>query len=359
MDRGLREFRIRGLATNLQFVENVINHPDFVSRHGHHPLHRQYAGTGALSKRRDRATRILRYLGEVTVNGHPDMKGRIKPDLTCTYLVKPSQDISGPAARRARPCSGAWARRNSCQWMKDEPRALITDTTLRDAHQSLFATRMRTGRHAAHRARTMRALAGGLFSLECWGGATFDVAMRFLREDPWARLAALREAVPNVLFQMLLRSSNAVGYTNYADNVVRHFVGQAAGWRDRSVPRVRFAQLGGRHAGGRSTQCLSPARCARARSATPPTSTIGQRKYDLGYYVKRARELECAGVHILGTQGHGRRVPAASRARKLIPRAAEETGLPVHFHTHDTVGRGGRLGAGRGGGRCRCFRCRA
>ena len=335
MDRGLREFRIRGVATNLQFVENVINHPDFAAGT---VTTRFIDGTPELvrfSKRRDRATRILRYLGEVTVNGHPDMKGRIKPDLTHTYLVKPSQDISGPVPLGTRDLFRRMGAAKFVQWMKDEPRALITDTTLRDAHQSLFATRMRTVdmlRIAPYYAR----MAGGLFSLECWGGATFDVAMRFLREDPWARLAALREAVPNVLFQMLLRSSNAVGYTNYADNVVRHFVGQAAAggidlfrvfdslnWVDNMRVAIDAVLESG----------------ALCEGAICYTADIHDRtrKYDLGYYLKRARELKSAGVHILGLKDMAG-VCRPRAARELIRALREETGLPVHFHTHDTSG---------------------
>ena len=335
MDRGLREFRIRGVATNLQFVENVINHADFANG----TVTTRFIDTTPelvrFTRRRDRATRILRYLGEVTVNGHPDMKGRTPPDLTHAHLIKPVCDITTPIAPGTRDLFKQLGAQKFAQWMRDEPRALITDTTLRDAHQSLFATRMRTidmRRIAPYYSR----MAGGLFSLECWGGATFDVALRFLREDPWQRLAVLREAVPNVLFQMLLRASNAVGYTNYADNVVRHFVQQAArGGVDlfrvfdslNWVGNMRVAIDAVLEAG----MLCEGAICYTADIFDTT------RKNDLAYYLKLVRELKAAGVHILGIKDMSG-VCRPRAARELVRVLREETGLPVHFHTHDTSG---------------------
>ncbi|MFT4103406.1 MAG: pyruvate carboxylase, partial [Burkholderiaceae bacterium] len=227
MDRGLREFRIRGVATNLQFVENVINHPSFIAGT---VITRFIDTTPELfrfPKRRDRASRLLRFVGDVTVNGNPDVKGRRVPDLSHVQVLKPRIDVETPPPPGTRDKLKELGPAGFAQWMLEQRRVLVTDTTMRDAHQSLFATRMRT--------YDMRAIApayarigADLFSLECWGGATFDVAMRFLKEDPWQRLAQLREQIPNVLFQMLLRGSNAVGYTNYSDNVVRYFVQRAA-----------------------------------------------------------------------------------------------------------------------------------
>ena len=335
MDRGLREFRIRGVATNLQFVENVINHPDFAAG----TVTTRFIDTTPelvrFTKRRDRATRILRYLGDVTVNGHPDMEGRSRPDLTHAHLIKPSDDITTPIPPGSRDLFRQLGAQKFAQWMRDEPRALITDTTLRDAHQSLFATRMRTIdmlRIAPYYAR----MAPGLFSLECWGGATFDVAMRFLREDPWQRLSLLREAVPNVLFQMLLRSSNAVGYTNYADNVVRYFVQQAAGggvdlfrvfdslnWVDNMRVAIDAVLETGMLCEG-----------AICYTADIHDST---RKYDLAYYLKLAHQLKAAGVHILGLKDMSG-VCRPRAVRELVRALREDTGLPVHFHTHDTSG---------------------
>lgn len=336
MDRALREFRIRGVATNLAFLENVIGHPAF--RNGECTT--RFIDTTpelfTFKPRRDRATRLLRFVGEVTVNGNPEMKGR----------TRPAQPLGKPQLPRAElgigPLPGSRDRLRElgaegfARWMREHPRVLLTDTTMRDAHQSLFATRMRTADMLAvapHYAR----LLPDLFSLECWGGATFDVALRFLKEDPWQRLDKLREAVPNVLFQMLLRASNAVGYTNYADNVVRYFVQQAAAhgmdlfrvfdslnWVDNM--RVAMDAVIETGALCEGTICYTGDLLDPARS-----------KYDLKYYVGMARQLEKAGAHILGIKDMaGVCRPAAAQA--LVRALKEETGLPIHFHTHDTSG---------------------
>ena len=336
MDRALREFRIRGVATNLAFLENVIGHPAF--RNGECTT--RFIDTTpelfTFKPRRDRATRLLRFVGEVTVNGNPEMKGR----------TRPAQPLGKPQLPRAElgigPLPGSRDRLRElgaegfARWMREHPRVLLTDTTMRDAHQSLFATRMRTADMLAvapHYAR----LLPDLFSLECWGGATFDVALRFLKEDPWQRLDQLREAVPNVLFQMLLRASNAVGYTNYADNVVRYFVQQAAAhgmdlfrvfdslnWVDNM--RVAMDAVLETGALCEGTICYTGDLLDPARS-----------KYDLKYYVGMARQLKKAGAHILGIKDMaGVCRPAAARA--LVRALKEETGLPIHFHTHDTSG---------------------
>jgi pyruvate carboxylase len=337
MDRGLREFRIRGVTTNLQFVENVINHPQFVAGT---VITRFIDDTPELVKftrRRDRATRVLRYLGEVTVNGNPDMAGRVRPDLTHVSLRLPRTDLLAPPPPGTRTLLKQLGPARFASWMLAEERALLTDTTMRDAHQSLLATRMRTAdmlRIAPHYARRLP----GLFSLECWGGATFDVAMRFLKEDPWQRLAQLREAVPNIALQMLLRGSNAVGYTNYADNVVRFFVRQAAAtgvdifrvfdslnW----VSNMRVAI---------DSVLETGALCEGAICYTADVFDHG-RKYDLRYYVHIARQMRDAGVHVLGIKDMAGL--ARPRAVSLLVRTLkEETGLPIHFHTHDTSGAG-------------------
>ena len=227
MDRSLREFRIRGVATNLAFLENLIDHPLFRSGECTTRFIDQTPELLKVAPKRDRATKLLKYLGEVTVNGHPEMKGRTLPSLPLAVAIKPACDLTQPPPAGTRELLKSLGPATFAQWIKAQQRVLLTDTTMRDAHQSLLATRMRTHdmlEIAPHYAR----LAPGLFSLECWGGATFDVAMRFLGEDPWQRLAQIRAAVPNVLLQMLLRASNAVGYTNYPDNVVKFFVQQAA-----------------------------------------------------------------------------------------------------------------------------------
>ncbi len=336
MDRALREFRIRGVATNLQFVENVINHADFAAGR---VTTRFIDSTPALfrfARRRDRATRLLHFLGDVTVNGHPDMKDRVAPDLSHVRLRLPVElpDVPLPQGSRDRLRElgpAAFAR-----WMREQPRALVTDTTMRDAHQSLFATRMRTNDMLAI-APSYAQLLGQLFSVECWGGATFDVSLRFLKEDPWERLQKLRAAMPNLLLQMLLRASNAVGYTNYADNVVRHFVQQAAregidlfrvfdslNW----VENMRVAI---------DAVLETGALCEGAICYTADLFDAERPKYDLGYYVKLAKQLERAGCHILGIKDMaGVCRPRAAGA--LVKALREETGLPIHFHTHDTSG---------------------
>ncbi|MDO9601536.1 MAG: pyruvate carboxylase, partial [Rhodocyclaceae bacterium] len=203
MDRALREFRVRGLSSNLLFLENVIAHPLFRSGACTTRFIDETPELFKYQKRRDRATRMLKFIGDVMVNGNPEMKGRALPPLPLARPQKPAVAmcdlaVAPPPGTRDR-LKQLGADKFSA-WMKNEKRVLLTDTTMRDAHQSLFATRMRTHdmtEIAPHYARMLP----DLFSLECWGGATFDVAMRFLKEDPWERLAQLRAAVPNVLFQ--------------------------------------------------------------------------------------------------------------------------------------------------------------
>ena len=335
MDRGLREFRIRGVATNLQFVENVINHPQFVAGTVITRFIDETPELFKFARRRDRATLVLRYLGDVTVNGHPDMKGRIKPDLSHLHVHQPACDLLAvpPAGTRTR--LKELGAPKFAQWMLEEQRPLLTDTTMRDAHQSLLATRMRTVdmlRIAPHYARMLP----GLFSLECWGGATFDVAMRFLKEDPWQRLAVLREAVPNIALQMLLRGSNAVGYTNYADNVVRYFVRQAAaGGID--IFRIFDSLNWVRNMRVAIDAVLETGALCEGSICYTADVFDDSRKYGLDYYVRIARELRDAGVHVLGLKDMAGL--ARPRAVALLVRTLKaETGLPIHFHTHDTSG---------------------
>jgi pyruvate carboxylase len=274
----------------------------------------------------------------VTVNGHPDMKGRAVPDLSHAHVLLPRIDLSAPPPPGSRDRLKALGPDAFARWMNEQRSVLLTDTTMRDAHQSLLATRMRTYdmlRVAPHYAR----LLPQLFSLECWGGATFDVALRFLKEDPWERLAKLREAVPNLLFQMLLRGANAVGYTSYPDNVVRFFIEQAArngvdlfrvfdalNW----VRNMRVSIDAVREAG---------ALCEGAICYTSDLFDRSRPKYDLKYYLGIARELQRAGVHVLGIKDMAG-VCRPRAARELVRALREETGLPVHFHTHDTSGAG-------------------
>ncbi|WP_225027879.1 pyruvate carboxylase [Xinfangfangia pollutisoli] len=334
MDRALREFRIRGLATNIEFVINLLKHPTFLD----YSYTTKFIDTTPelfhFKKRRDRATKILTYIADITVNGHPETTGRVKPPAE----VKPPK-VPKP---RAEPAMGT---RNLLEqhgpqavadWMKAQKKLLVTDTTMRDGHQSLLATRMRSI-DMIQVAPAYAANLPQLFSVECWGGATFDVAYRFLQECPWQRLRDLRAAMPNLMTQMLLRGANGVGYTNYPDNVVQAFVKQAAqtgvdvfrvfdslNW----VENMRVAMDAVLETG----KVLEGTVCYTGDLLDPARS-----KYDLQYYVARAQELKAAGSHILGLKDMaGLLKPAA--ARQLIRTLKQEVGLPIHFHTHDTSG---------------------
>jgi pyruvate carboxylase len=225
MLRALREFRVRGVTTNVPFLDALLEHPDFVNGTVTTRFLDENAGLIDMRRYRDRATRVLSFVGETIVNGNPEVRGRPPAEARVEPPVPASRGAERKPGTRDRLLelgAGGFS-----VWMKAERRALLTDTTFRDAHQSLLATRVRT-RDILRIAPAYSEFLPGLFSVECWGGATFDVAMRFLKEDPWWRLRALRKAIPNVLLQMLLRGANAVGYTSYPDNVVRYFVAQAA-----------------------------------------------------------------------------------------------------------------------------------
>ncbi|TVQ50145.1 MAG: pyruvate carboxylase, partial [Gammaproteobacteria bacterium] len=334
MDRALREFRIRGVATNLQFLEQLINHPKFLSADYTTRFIDETPELFQFPKRRDRATRLMRFLGEVQVNGNPEVRGRIEATQRAPAprpALPRGEAPPGTVQKLAELGPEGFAR-----WMLEQPQVLLTDTTMRDAHQSLLATRMRSHDLLAIAPAYARLLPQ-LLSLECWGGATFDVAMRFLKEDPWERLRALKTRVPNILLQMLLRSSNAVGYTNYPDNVVQFFVRQAAAngvdlfrvfdslnW----VENMRVAM---------DAVLDSGKLCEGTICYTGDLTAKDPGKYDLAYYVKMARELEAAGAHILGIKDMaGVAKPAA--AKQLVATLKQEVGIPIHFHTHDTSG---------------------
>ena len=334
MHRALWEFRIRGVVTNLRFLDQVITHPRFA--HGEYTT-RFIDETPELfrwPRKRDRATRILTFLADTIVNGNVETRSRARP---AQFVLPRLPDVALPA-----PAPGTKQRLDEvgpeafAKWMLQEKRVLLTDTTMRDAHQSLLATRVRTIDLAAI-APYYASLVPQLFSMECWGGATFDVAMRFLREDPWQRLAQLREAMPNLLLQMLLRSANAVGYTNYPDNVVRFFVARAA---ERGIDLFRiFDSLNWTENMRVAIDAVleSGKLCEAAICYTGNLSDPHERKYTLDYYLQRARELKAAGTHILGIKDMaGLCRPRA--AYTLVKALKEEVGLPIHFHTHDTSG---------------------
>ncbi|MDN0083805.1 pyruvate carboxylase [Crenobacter sp. SG2305] len=336
MDRALREFRIRGVSSNLAFLENVIAHPLFTSGQCTTRFIDSTPELFQFAPRRDRATKLLEFLGDVVVNGNAEMKGRTAPYPMPGPAPLPDVKLGRPLPTGSRDRLKALGAEGFAQWMGEQKQVLITDTTMRDAHQSLFATRMRS-RDMLAIAPYYAQLAPQLLSLECWGGATFDVAMRFLKEDPWQRLAGLREAVPNTLLQMLLRASNAVGYTNYPDNVVRHFIQQAAaGGIDlfrvfdslNWVENMRVAMDAVRETG---------TLCEAAICYTGDLFDASRPRYHLRYYVDMAKQLERAGAHILAIKDMaGICTPRA--VRTLVTALKQEVGLPIHFHTHDTSG---------------------
>ncbi|MFD1746273.1 pyruvate carboxylase [Rhizobium helianthi] len=334
MDRALREFRIRGVATNLTFLEAIIGHPSFRDNSYTTRFIDTTPELFQQVKRQDRATKLLTYLADVTVNGHPETKGRPTPSDKAPKPVVPY--IEGDVRPGTKQKLDELGPKGFAEWMRNEKRVLLTDTTMRDGHQSLLATRMRTFDIARIAPVYAKALPN-LFSLECWGGATFDVSMRFLTEDPWERLALIREGAPNFLLQMLLRGANGVGYTNYPDNVVKYFVRQAAkggidlfrvfdclNWVENM--RVSMDAIQEENKLCEATICYTG---DLLNSARP--------KYDLKYYVALAEELEKAGAHIIALKDMaGLLKPAA--ARVLFKALREATSLPIHFHTHDTSG---------------------
>ncbi|MCP3053687.1 pyruvate carboxylase, partial [Aurantimonas marianensis] len=336
MDRALREFRIRGVATNLTFLEAIIGHEKFRDNSYTTKFIDDTPALFSQVKRRDRATKLLTYLADVSVNGHPETKHRPRPTEGQVAPVPPL--FKAPIVDGTRQRFDALGPKAFAEWMRAEPQVLITDTTMRDGPQSLLATRVRTHDIVAIADAYARALPQ-LLSLECWGGATFDVAMRFLTEDPWERLALIREKAPNILLQMLLRGSNGVGYTNYPDNVVKRFVAEAAkGGVDlfrvfdclNWVENMRVSM---------DAVCEAGKLCEGAICYTGDLFDPDRAKYDLKYYVSLAKEMEAAGAHILGIKDMaGLLKPAA--ARVLFKTLREETDLPIHFHTHDTSGIG-------------------
>jgi pyruvate carboxylase len=334
MSRALSEFKVRGVETNLMFLSGLISHPDFLNGDYTTRFIDNNPGLLQLQSQENSGSQLTEFIADVIVNGNPQVLGRTEPRVRRTPLAPPLA-VAKPAdgLRQKLQQEGATA---VAAWLKAQPVPQVTDTTYRDAHQSLLATRFRTAdmlRIAPHYANWLP----GLFSTESWGGATFDVAMRFLKEDPWQRLADLSAAMPNLMQQMLLRSSNGVGYRNYPDNVVRYFIEQSAqagvdvfrifdclNW----VENMRLAI----DTVAESGKIAEAAICYTGDILDPARA-----KYDLKYYVKMAKELEAAGAHILGIKDMaGLLKPAA--ASLLIRTLKDEVSLPIHFHTHDTSG---------------------
>ena len=334
--RALREFRIRGVKTNIPFLENVVQHPTFRSGQATTRLIDTEPSLFVFKPRRDRATKLLSYLSDITVNGNSTAKGYRLPEML-PAARQPHFDPRGEKPAGTRDKLLELGPEKFAQWIREEKRLLITDTTLRDAHQSLIATRMRTA-DMLNVADAIAQRTPNLFSLEMWGGATFDTSMRFLKECPWERLRSLREKVPNILFQMLFRGSNAVGYSNYPDNVVAGFVKHAAE-SGMDIFRVfdSLNYLPNMEVAMQAVREQSNAICEAAICYTGNITDPKRDKYSLDYYIKKAKELEKMGAHILAIKDMaGLCRPAA--AKKLVSALREEIGLPIHFHTHDSSG---------------------
>ncbi len=329
--RSLKELRVRGVKTNVGFLLNVLSHEKFIEGKCDTKFVDDTRELFEIEEGKDRATRILNFIGNVMVNERKgekqDFENVIAPDVSMLDVKKGSRDMLQEmgAAKYA-------------QWVKDQKKLLITDTTMRDAHQSLVATRFRTNDFLKVSEATSKCMSD-LFSLEMWGGATFDVAYRFLKESPWRRLEQLREGIPNVMFQMLLRASNAVGYRNYPDNVIKQFIEESANsgidvfrifdslnWVENMKLPIAEALKTGK---------LVEASLCYTGNILDETRT----KYNLEYYVNMAKELESLGVHMIAIKDMaGLLKPYA--AHKLIKALKQETSLPVHLHTHDTSGNG-------------------
>jgi pyruvate carboxylase len=355
MERSLQEFRVRGVKTNIPFLINMVTHPRFLEGMFTTRFIDETPELFQFPVRQDRATKLLTYLAEVIVNGHPEIKAQRARNKGLSLADIPRDPAPVPAlphgVRAPRAAGGDSAPEvppgtrdkllelkpeRFARWVRDQKQLLLTDTTFRDAHQSLLATRMRTYDMLQIAPAYAHHLAG-LFSLEMWGGATFDTSMRFLKESPWQRLADLRERIPNILFQMLLRAANAVGYTNYPDNVVQAFVKESAAAgidlfrifdAQNWLPNLRLAIEA-----ARNTDSL----CEAAICYTGDILNPQRPKYDLKYYVNLAKELEKLGAHLLAIKDMaGLCKPPA--ARLLIRTLKQEVGIPIHFHTHDCAG---------------------
>jgi pyruvate carboxylase len=334
MDRALREFRIRGVKTNIPFVENVVNHPKFRAGHVTTSFLDDSPELFRFRTRGDRATKLLSYLGDVILNGNPEVRGKKAPETRETPVVPPGPGMHvSPGTRQLLHKLGP---EKFATWAKKEKRLLITDTTFRDAHQSLMATRVRTHDLLATAGAVARRLPN-LFSLEMWGGATFDASLRFLHEDPWQRLRDLRIRVPNICFQMLLRGANAVGYASYPDNVIEEFVREAHA-QGIDIFRI-FDSLNSIDNMRVSIDAVleTGAVCEPAICYTGDILDSARPKYSLKYYVALAKQLEKLGAHFLAIKDMaGLCKPYA--AYELVKVLRREIGIPVHFHTHDTSG---------------------
>ncbi|HXS37718.1 MAG TPA: pyruvate carboxylase [Flavipsychrobacter sp.] len=334
MHRALREFRIRGVKNNIQFLENLITNPDFISGKSTVNFIQDHPELFRFSTRQDRGTKMLNFLAEVTVNGNPDVKVK-NNDKQFEKPIVPAYDTTAPYPKGTKDLLTELGPEEFSKWLKNEKKIHYTDTTFRDAHQSLLATRMRTydmlkvaKSFAMHHPQT--------FSMEVWGGATFDVCIRFLNEDPWKRLEALRKEIPNILLQMLIRGCNGVGYAAYPDNLIETFVEKSwekgvdifrifdsLNWMENIAPCIEMVR--------KRTKGLAEGALCYTGDILDPQRT----KYTLEYYLRLAKDLENAGAHILAIKDmSGLLKPNA--AKVLVEALKATVNIPVHLHTHDT-----------------------
>lgn len=336
MLRNLREFRIRGIKTNIAFLANVVQHKNFLSGEYDTSFIDQSPELFVFPRELDRGTKMLSYIGSTTVNGFAGLEPKRKPPYE--RAAPPKVKHWEPAPAGTKQILDERGAEGLSEWVKAQNEVLLTDTTFRDAHQSLLATRVRTTDLKQIAEPTARLLPH-LFSEEMWGGATFDSAMRFLKEDPWERLMILREKMPNTLMQMLLRASNAVGYKNYPDNVIREFVEKSS---EAGIDVFRIFDSLNWVEGMRLAidSVRDTGKIAEASICYTGDILDARRpKYDLRYYVNLAKELQSAGAHILGIKDMaGLLKPQA--AYELIAALKDAVTIPIHLHTHDTSGNG-------------------
>jgi pyruvate carboxylase len=334
LHRALREFRIRGVKTNIGFLENVISHPTFYNGECTVKFIDEHPDLFKITQKFDRGTKTLRFLADVSVNGHPDVKFK-EENKTFRHPVVPDYDKYVTYPKGTKNILTDLGPEKFAEWLKKEKAIHYTDTTFRDAHQSLLATRMR-GIDMMKVAEGYAKNNPEIFSMEVWGGATFDVCMRFLHENPWERLAKFRRAMPNVLLQMLLRGSNAVGYKAYPDNLIEKFIEKSA---ETGIDIFRiFDSLNWLEAMKVSIKTVRERTNSIAEAAICYTGDIldpEQKKYTLDYYIDFAKQLEGEGAHIIAIKDMaGLLKPYA--AKELIAALKSEINLPIHLHTHDT-----------------------
>ncbi|MAV82457.1 MAG: pyruvate carboxylase [Pelagibacteraceae bacterium] len=343
MDRALREFRLRGVKTNIPFLVKLINHKSFDDFSYHTKFIDTEKNLFKFIKRKDRASKVLSFLSEVIVNGNEEVKNRqpiteTVPAKLSDYGISKSRNaklVNEKTYKQILDDKGPTAVAES---VLKEKKLLLTDTTFRDAHQSLIATRMRTedmlGVTDLYEERLR-----GLFSVECWGGATFDVALRFLKEDPWMRLEKIREQLPSSLLQMLFRGSNALGYTNYPDNVLKRFI-QVSAKSGIDVFRIFDALNWIENMKVSIEEVLKSGKiCEATICYSGDLSSNNEAKYTLDYYLKMAEKLEKMGAHFLAIKDMaGLCKPKA--AEVLFKELKNNLKIPIHFHTHDTSGNG-------------------